>query len=119
MPEEKDSPKNNYFRIFLMIAAFVAIVYLIVHNMGTFGNILLVLLGFGLVILVHEFGHFIVAKLTDIKVEAFSIGFPPVLLGILRTENGYRINILPDILKKQGDDQTGGLLNFTIGSSSC
>ena len=56
-------------------------------------NILLVLLGFGAVILIHEFGHFIVAKLCGIKVEAFSIGMPPTLFGIKRrtAAGGYGI----------------------------
>ncbi|MCK5565136.1 MAG: site-2 protease family protein, partial [Planctomycetes bacterium] len=43
---------------------------------------LIVAIGFGAVIMIHEFGHFIVAKVSGIKVEAFSIGFPPTLLGI-------------------------------------
>ncbi len=64
---------NKRFRVILFVVAFVAVVYLIAQNINTFGNILLTMLGFGSVVLVHEFGHFIVAKLSDIKVEAFSI----------------------------------------------
>ena len=71
-------------------------------------------------ILVHEFGHFLVAKLSDIKVEAFSIGFPPTLLGILRTERGYRIRILPDVLKRgdEGEEQEEGKISFTVGRAA-
>jgi len=97
----------------LTVVAFVAVVYLIILNLGVFGNVLLVALGFGAVVLVHEFGHFIAAKLSDIKVEAFSIGFPPILVGIMRTENGWRIRILPQLLKN--DDGSEGALSFTVG----
>jgi regulator of sigma E protease len=110
---QSKGPLNKNVTVFLTVAAFVAVVYLIILNLGVFGNILLVALGFGAVVLVHEFGHFIAAKLSDIKVEAFSIGFPPILLGIMRTENGWRIRILPQLFKKE--DGSEGALNFTIG----
>lgn len=45
----------------------------------TGANILLVLLGFGLLILVHEAGHFAAAKWANIRTDAFAIGFGPVL----------------------------------------
>jgi len=126
MSESKDSLKEakqnggkqeagKNFRRLLWFIVFVAAVYLIVRNISAFGNVLLVVLGFGAVVLVHEFGHFIVAKLSGIKVEAFSIGFPPTLAGVLRTEKGYRVRILPHFFTK-GDDESGdGGLSFTIG----
>lgn len=46
-------------------------------------------------ILVHEFGHFIVAKLAKIKVEEFGIFFPPRLLGFKKGETEYTLNALP------------------------
>ena len=45
-------------------------------------------------IVVHEFGHFGVAKLFGIKVEEFGIGFPPRIAGIQIGETLYSINIL-------------------------
>jgi len=50
---------------------------------------------FALAILIHEFGHFIVARKLGLKVEAFSIGFGPILWK--KTVNGveYRISALP------------------------
>ncbi len=48
--------------------------------MSTFLDFLLLVLGFGLVIFVHEFGHFAVAKAVGIKVEQFAIGMGPALL---------------------------------------
>lgn len=71
------------------------VVYLIVQNIGVVGNVLLVLLGFGAVVLVHEFGHFITAKLGGIKVEAFSICMPPTVLGIRKTRSGFKFRVLP------------------------
>jgi regulator of sigma E protease len=50
---------------------------------------------FGLLVLVHEFGHFITAKWADIRVEEFGVGFPPRLFGIKRGETIYSLNWLP------------------------
>jgi len=74
-----------------------------------------VLLGFGAVILIHELGHFVVAKLCGIKVEAFSIGMPPILFGIKKADRGWRIRILPELLKSEGENSEEGLLSFTVG----
>jgi regulator of sigma E protease len=114
MSEQKDF-FNKHSRLILFIAVVVIVLYFIFRNVSAFGNVLLVLLGFGAVILVHEFGHFIVAKLSDIKVEAFSIFMPPTLFGIQRMENGIRIRILPEIFPKEGDDESDeGALSVTI-----
>lgn len=113
MSEKKDFFNKN-FRLILFAAVLVMILYFIVSNFSAFGNVLLVLLGFGSVIMVHEFGHFIVAKLSDIKVEAFSIFMPPTLFGIQRKEEGIRIRILPDIFPKEGGDSDEGALSITI-----
>ncbi len=50
---------------------------------------------FGLMVIAHEFGHFIAAKRSGIRVEEFAIGFPPRLFGIKRGETLYSINLLP------------------------
>jgi regulator of sigma E protease len=50
---------------------------------------------FALLVLIHEFGHFIVAKWAGVRVEEFGIGFPPRLAGIKRGETLYSINWLP------------------------
>jgi len=52
-------------------------------------------LGLGLVIFVHELGHFIAAKAVDIRVEQFALGFGTRLFGFKRGETDYRINLLP------------------------
>jgi regulator of sigma E protease len=46
-------------------------------------------------ILVHEFGHFITAKHSGVKVEEFGIGFPPRLAGIKKGETLYSLNLVP------------------------
>lgn len=43
----------------------------------------------------HEFGHFIVAKLVGMRVDEFGIGFPPRIFGIKKGETTYSINWLP------------------------
>jgi regulator of sigma E protease len=43
---------------------------------------------FGLLVLVHEFGHFITAKWAGIRVEEFALGFPPRIVGIRKREQG-------------------------------
>jgi len=46
-------------------------------------------------IFVHEFGHFLAAKLFGVRVERFSIGFPPRLFGIQIGETDYCISAVP------------------------
>jgi len=52
-----------------------------------------VILGF--MILIHEFGHYAVAKLLGVRVEVFSIGFGKRLLGFRRGDTDYRIAAIP------------------------
>jgi len=49
----------------------------------------------GILVVVHEFGHFIVAKRAGMKVEEFGFGFPPRLFGIKKGETTYSINWIP------------------------
>src|SRR6266852_214542 len=60
--------------------------------MDTLIGVFLVL---GVMILVHEWGHFIVARLFGVRVDVFSIGFGPRLFGIKRGATDYRISALP------------------------
>ncbi len=112
---ESNGFSGKYFRVFVVILIAIPVILLAVLNIGVVGNVLLVLLGFGAVVIVHEFGHFIVAKSCGIKVEAFSLFMPPVLLGVQRTQNGIRIRILPEIFPGKGDESGHGALGFTVG----
>jgi len=64
----------------------------------------------GVLVLVHEFGHFIFAKRAGMKVEEFGFGFPPRLWGFKRGETTYSLNWIPfggfvKILGEDGDER--------------
>src|SRR5215510_11659611 len=61
-------------------------------KMNTVLGIVLVL---GVMILVHEWGHFIVARLFGVRVDVFSIGFGPRLFGWKRGATDYRVSAIP------------------------
>lgn len=69
-------------------------------------DILIGLIGLGLVIFVHESGHFIAAKLSGIRVEAFSIGWGKKLASFSYKGTEYRISMLPigGYCKMKGED---------------
>ncbi|MHC4483352.1 MAG: site-2 protease family protein, partial [Planctomycetota bacterium] len=115
MSESKGLLRKYLFRAFFLLVVFAAVIYLIVQNIGVFGNVLLAVIGFGTVVLIHEFGHFVVAKLSRIKVEAFSLFMPPTLLGVQKTEDGLRFRILPKFFPKENDEVGDGRLSFTVG----
>ncbi|MBP3192425.1 RIP metalloprotease RseP [Natronogracilivirga saccharolytica] len=48
-----------------------------------------------ILVLVHELGHFLAAKLFGMRVERFSIGFPPRLVGVKKGDTDYCISALP------------------------
>ncbi len=58
-------------------------------------SIISVLFTFGIVIFIHELGHFLVCKLVKIKVEAFSFGFGPELKGYTKGFTRYSIRAIP------------------------
>lgn len=49
----------------------------------------------GVMILLHELGHYLVARLFDVKIDAFSFGFGPRLFGVQRGETDFRFCMLP------------------------
>ncbi len=49
----------------------------------------------GLLVLIHELGHFIVAKLCGVRVETFSIGFGTRIVGFHHGDTDYRISLIP------------------------
>lgn len=60
----------------------------------------------GIMVLVHEFGHFAVAKMCGVRVETFSIGFGPRILGARYGDTDYRLSLLPlgGYVKMAGDN---------------
>jgi regulator of sigma E protease len=74
---------------------------------GTFvTDALVVIVVLGLMIFIHEAGHFAAAKAFGVKVLVFSLGFGKTLLHITRGDTDYRISILPfgGYVKMAGDD---------------
>lgn len=61
-------------------------------------------------VLIHEFGHYITAKKFGIKVEEFGYGFPPRIWGKKIGETIYSLNLLPigGFVKLFGEDDAGG-----------
>jgi regulator of sigma E protease len=58
-------------------------------------SIVSTLIVLGIMVLVHEFGHFAVAKLCRVRVEVFSIGFGKRLFGFRKGDTDYRVSLLP------------------------
>jgi len=73
-------------------------------NIGT--NILALVFVLGVMIFVHEFGHFATAKFFKIRVEVFAFGFGPRLFGFRRGHTDYRVCALPlgGYVKMKGED---------------
>src|SRR5579872_3017615 len=67
----------------------------------------------GVMILLHELGHFVAARMFDVKVETFSFGFGPRLFGFRHGDTDFRFSLLPILggyVKMAGDqpgDQAG------------
>lgn len=85
--------------------------------MGILLTIIVFILVLGLLVFVHEFGHFITAKRAGIKVEEFGFGFPPKIFSIKKGETIYSLNLLPiggfvkiygENGRKKGDDPDKG-----------
>ena len=74
-----------------------------------------VLIVLGIMVLVHEFGHFVAAKLCGVRVEQFSIGFPPRLLGVRIGETDYCISAVPlgGYVKMTGESMPGENMSMT------
>jgi len=66
-------------------ANFIHFVYTVLATIGVIG----------ILIFIHEFGHFIVAKWMGVRVEIFSLGFGPKIFGIKGGETEYRLSLVP------------------------
>src|SRR5687767_15392422 len=74
-------------------------------------NILAFIFILGSAVILHEFGHFIVAKLLKIRVETFSVGFGPRLFGRRWGQTDYRVSAIPlgGYVKLGGDESNAPL----------
>lgn len=70
-------------------------------------TIVIALLVFGMLVFIHEFGHFLVAKLVGIKVLEFSIGFGPQLFDFKSQETEYSLRLLPlgGFVRLEGEEE--------------
>ena len=81
-------------------------------------NIAVALVVLGVIIVLHELGHFLVAKLFKIRVETFSVGFGPRIVGYKYGDTDYRISAFPlgGYVKMSGenpgDEVTGDIDEF-------
>lgn len=66
-------------------------------NLGTFGTILIAVLVFGVLIFIHEFGHYIFARIFKVTIEEFAIGMGPKLLWYTskKTNITYSLRMIP------------------------
>jgi regulator of sigma E protease len=103
-PADTAEQEQPSFRLWLLrnLLAMVAMTVLvsfiaIKYGPGDLAKWILVGLGLGVVILVHELGHFLVAKWCDVYVETFSIGFGPAFPGCQykKGETTYKIAMFP------------------------
>jgi regulator of sigma E protease len=64
----------------------------------------------GIMVVVHEFGHFFVAKLCGVRVESFSVGFGPRLFGVKHGDTDYKVCLLPlgGYVKMTGENPSEG-----------
>ena len=58
-------------------------------------TVLIGLIGLSIVVIVHEFGHFVAARAMGVEVETFSIGWGPRLFGFKRHGTEWRISAFP------------------------
>jgi regulator of sigma E protease len=63
--------------------------------MSALGTVAAVVILLGVLIVVHELGHFVFARLFDVKVLRFSLGFGPRIFGITLGETEYRLSAVP------------------------
>ena len=90
---------------------------LLANAQGFLTSILAFAFALGVIIAVHEWGHLVVAKLFDVRVSAFSLGFGPRIWGFQRGETEYRLSAVPlggyvKLGGEQPDEATGDPREF-------
>src|SRR5262245_48229647 len=83
-----------------LLTYFASVAFLATPNLGELGQRILISLVsvffvLGVLVFVHEFGHYAMAKLFVVRVEVFSLGFGKRLWGFRRGETDYRVSAIP------------------------
>src|SRR3989338_561488 len=98
---------RKYIEPIVEVLSVIAALWLI-FSLGSpiVNTIIIFILILGLLVFVHELGHFLVAKKTGMQVEEFGFGFPPRMFGIKKGETTYSINWIPfgGFVKIYGED---------------
>ena len=58
-------------------------------------SIIIAIILFSIIILFHELGHFLLAKANGIRVNEFSLGLGPTIVGFTKGETKYSLKLLP------------------------
>jgi regulator of sigma E protease len=89
-----------------VVVLVAAVVFLFSIGSPIVTTILLFLIVLGLLVFVHELGHFVMAKRAGMQVEEFGFGFPPRMFGIRRGDTIYSVNWIPlgGFVKIAGED---------------
>ena len=92
-----------------MVSSFVSIIY----------SVLYFLIAIGILVFIHEFGHFIVAKLCKVGVQVFSLGFGPKIITKRYGKTDYCLSAIPlgGYVKMVGEDPDSDLSEEEIGES--
>ena len=74
--------------------------------------ILITIIGFGIMVLLHELGHFLVAKKFGVLVHEFSIGMGPKIYSFGKGETTYSLRVLPigGFVRLEGEGETEEIL---------
>lgn len=110
---------NKLNKIMPLVILAGVITFLVVRNWEVASGIIVALLGFGMLVFVHELGHFLVARKNDVQCDAFAIGMAigtPFLLGIKKIENAWRIRVLPKTSGIKESPETDCLYMFDLPS---
>jgi regulator of sigma E protease len=72
----------------------------------TLANIVMMVIAFGLLIIIHELGHFLMARAFGVHIQKFSVGFGKPLFKVTRGGTEYLLSLIPlgGYVKMQGDN---------------
>ena len=76
--------------------------------MGTIYTVIIAVLVFGIIVFIHELGHFLMAKACGVKVNEFALGMGPKLLKFQGNETSYALRLFPigGFVNMEGEDES-------------